>query len=74
MTFYQTNIPVEVMGRVASFYALVEAILTIMLTGVSGGLAHVLSIRTSVVIGCLCMVLVCLVLCFVIFRPLNVKR
>ncbi|WP_342496496.1 MFS transporter [Bacillus sp. FSL K6-3149] len=74
MTFYQTNIPVEVMGRVASFYALVEAILTIMLTGVSGGLAHVLSIRTSVVTGSLCMLLVCLLLCFVIFRPLTDKK
>lgn len=74
MTFYQTNIPVEVMGRVASFYALVEAILTMMMTGVSGGLAHVLSIRTSVVIGCVCMLFVCLLLCFVIFRPLNVKK
>lgn len=74
MTFYQTNIPVEVMGRVASFYALVEAILTIMLTGVSGGLAHVLSIRTSVVIGSLCMFLICLLLCFVILRPLTGKK
>ncbi|RAP25294.1 hypothetical protein C2W59_00256 [Bacillus pumilus] len=74
MTFYQTNIPVEVMGRVASFYALVEAILTIMLTGVSGGLAHVLSIRTSVVTGCVCMLLVCLLLCFVIFRSLTGKK
>ncbi|WP_350303427.1 MFS transporter [Bacillus pumilus] len=74
MTFYQTNIPVEVMGRVASFYALVEAILTIMLTGVSDGLAHVLSIRTSVVTGSLCMLLVCLLLCFVIFRPLTDKK
>ncbi|MBB6601144.1 MFS transporter [Bacillus pumilus] len=74
MTFYQTNIPVEVMGRVASFYALIEAILTIMLTGVSGGLAHVLSIRTSVVIGCVCMLLVCLLLCFVIFRSLTGKK
>lgn len=74
MTFYQTNIPVEVMGRVASFYALVEAILTIMMTGFSGGLAHVLSIRTSVVIGSLCMLLVCLLLCFVIFRPLTGKK
>ncbi|KMY21791.1 MFS transporter [Bacillus pumilus] len=74
MTFYQTNIPIEVMGRVASFYALVEAILTIMLTGVSGGLAHVLSIRTSVVTGSLCMLLVCLLLCFIIFRPLTGKK
>ncbi|MCP1529363.1 MFS transporter [Bacillus pumilus] len=74
MTFYQTNIPIEVMGRIASFYALVEAILTIMLTGVSGGLAHVLSIRTSVVTGSLCMLLVCLLLCFVIFRPLTGKK
>ncbi|MGE6673768.1 MFS transporter [Bacillus pumilus] len=74
MTFYQTNIPVEVMGRVASFYALVEAILTIMMTGFSGGLAHVLSIRTSVVTGCVCMLLVCLLLCFVIFRPLTGKK
>lgn len=51
MTFYQTNIPVEVMGRVASFYALCEAVLTMMMTGICGALAHVLSIRTSVMIG-----------------------
>ncbi|YCA21354.1 hypothetical protein M1D85_12455 [Bacillus sp. JZ35] len=74
MTFYQTNIPVEVMGRVASFYALVEAILTMTMTGIFGGLAHVLSIRISVIIGCICMLLICLLLCFVIFRPLTVKK
>ncbi|MBD3860510.1 MFS transporter [Bacillus sp. 28A-2] len=74
MTFYQTNIPVEVMGRVASFYALCEAILTIGMTAISGGLAHVLSIRASVITGCICMLLVCLLLCFVIFRPLTVKK
>ncbi|WP_281201629.1 MFS transporter [Bacillus altitudinis] len=74
MTFYQTNIPVEVMGRVASFYALCEAVLTMMMTGICGALAHVLSIRTSVMIGCICMLLICLLLCFVIFRPLTVKK
>ncbi|PRO42933.1 MFS transporter [Bacillus sp. LLTC93] len=74
MTFYQTNIPVEVMGRVTSFYALCEAILTIGMTGISGGVAHVLSIRTSVITGCICMLLVCLFLCFVIFRPLTDKK
>lgn len=74
MTFYQTNIPVEVMGRVASFYALVEAILTMTMTGIFGGLAHILSIRISVILGCICMLLICLLLCFVIFRPLTVKK
>ncbi|MEW6978424.1 MAG: MFS transporter [Bacillota bacterium] len=74
MTFYQTNIPVEVMGRVASFYALCEAVLTIGMTGIFGVLAHVLSIRTSVILGSMCMLLVCLFLCFVIFRPLTVNK
>ena len=74
MTFYQTNIPAEVMGRVASFYALIEAVLTMMMTGISGGIAHVLSIRISVITGCICMLLVCLLLCFVIFRSLTGKK
>lgn len=74
MTFYQTNIPVKVMGRVASFYALCEAILTIVMTGFSGGMAHVLSVRTSVIMGCICMFLACLMLCFITFRPLTDKK
>ncbi|MGE6629161.1 MFS transporter [Bacillus sp. NPDC077027] len=70
MTFYQTYIPVEVMGRVASFYALCEAILTIGMTGISGGIAYFLSVKISVIMGCVSMLLICLLLCFVIFRSL----
>ncbi|MDM5298854.1 MFS transporter [Bacillus pumilus] len=74
MTFYQTNIPVEVMGRVISFYALCEAVLTIGMTGLVGGMAHVLSVQMSVMMGCICMVLTCMLLCFVIFRTLTARK
>lgn len=50
-TFYQNNIPVEIMGRVGSIFGLLEALLVIMMTVIVGVSAHFLSIRFVVITG-----------------------
>ncbi|MFD9628203.1 MFS transporter [Peribacillus muralis] len=50
-TFYQNNIPVEIMGRVGSIFGLLEALLVIMMTVIVGVSAHFLSIRFVVISG-----------------------
>lgn len=50
-TFYQNNIPVNVMGRIGSIYGLVEAFLIIIATAVFGITAELISIRFVVVLG-----------------------
>ncbi|PPA69847.1 MFS transporter [Jeotgalibacillus proteolyticus] len=55
LTFYQTYIPVEVMGRVGSIYGLIEAVLIIAFTLLLGGLTLFLSVQAVVRIGTLIM-------------------
>ncbi len=62
-TFYQNNIPVEVMGRVGSAYGLIEACLIIVMTILFGLAAHFISIQTVVIVGSCMMLLLTIVLC-----------
>ncbi|EON73748.1 hypothetical protein H131_03764 [Lysinibacillus sphaericus OT4b.31] len=57
-TFYQNNIPVNVMGRIGGIYGLVEAVLIIIVTAIFGVASEVLSIRAVVVSGSMIMLLV----------------
>lgn len=50
-TFYQNNIPVEVMGRIGSLYGFVEAFLIIVVTTIFGLTAQFVSIKFTVVSG-----------------------
>ncbi|MDQ0160637.1 MFS transporter [Alkalibacillus salilacus] len=61
-TFYQNNIPVEVMGRVGSVYGLIEAFLIIVVTALFGFAAQLISIKLVVIIGTLMMLVVTLVM------------
>ncbi|ARK32474.1 enterobactin exporter EntS [Halalkalibacter krulwichiae] len=63
LTFYQNNIPVEVMGRIGSIYGLVQAVLTIITTVMIGLFAQVLSIQFAVITGAVVMLLISLILC-----------
>lgn len=54
-TFYQNNIPVEIMGRVGSVFGLLEALLIIITTAIVGVSAHFISIRFVVISGSLIM-------------------
>ncbi|MGE6513839.1 MFS transporter [Lysinibacillus sphaericus] len=61
-TFYQNNIPVNVMGRIGGIYGLVEAVLIIIVTAIFGVASEVLSIRAVVVSGSMIMLLVATIL------------
>ncbi|WP_246055212.1 MFS transporter [Pseudalkalibacillus caeni] len=68
-TFYQNNIPVELMGRVGSIYGLVEALLVIIATLLVGIMAQVISINVVVIAGSFFMLFISAVLLKVIFQP-----
>lgn len=61
-TFYQNNIPVEIMGRVGSIFGLLEALLIIMTTAIVGVSAHFISIRFVVISGTMIMFAVSILL------------
>ncbi|MFJ8064084.1 MFS transporter [Psychrobacillus sp. NPDC096426] len=61
-TFYQNNIPVDLMGRIGSIYGLVEAFLIIVATAIFGVASEVVAIRFIVVLGSSIMLLVASIL------------
>ncbi|MFC4559018.1 MFS transporter [Virgibacillus kekensis] len=61
-TFYQNNIPVEVMGRIGSIYGLVEAVIVIIMVSGMGVAAQLTTIRPVVMIGTFIMLAVAVVL------------
>ncbi|WP_147805195.1 MFS transporter [Alkalicoccus halolimnae] len=63
LTFYQNNIPVEIMGRIGSLYELIQAALVIVTTIVIGLLAQIFSIAAAVIAGAMVMVIVSVTLC-----------
>lgn len=54
-TFYQNNVPVEVMGRVGSVYGFIGAFFTIIGTIIFGIMAELISIQFVVILGTLIM-------------------
>lgn len=69
LTFYQNNIPVDVMGRIGSAYSLIQAILVITATIIMGVAAHITSIQTVVVLGVLVMMILSITLCIFSLLP-----
>lgn len=61
-TFYQNNIPVQVMGRIGSIYGVIEAFLIILLTIIFGLATEMISIRVVVVMGSWIMLVVACIL------------
>ncbi|KGR76952.1 MFS transporter [Ureibacillus sinduriensis] len=51
LTFYQNNVPVEIMGRFSSIFGLLEALLIILFTLIVGILAELTGIRIIYIIG-----------------------
>ncbi|MFC0522823.1 MFS transporter [Pontibacillus salicampi] len=72
-TFYQTNIPVDVMGRIGSAYSLVEALLIIVFTAIFGIVSDLISIRFVVVSGASIMLIVSVVLLLYTVHPSKLK-
>ncbi|MED3648715.1 MFS transporter [Halalkalibacterium halodurans] len=69
MTFYQNNIPVEVMGRIASLYGLVEAALIIAMTTTFAVSAQFFSVKLVVASGAILTLFLTLVLCAINLFP-----
>ncbi len=61
-TFYQNNIPVDMMGRVGSIYGFAEAFLIILATAIFGVAAELIPIRCIVVFGATLMLFVAITL------------
>ncbi|WP_078379845.1 MFS transporter [Sutcliffiella halmapala] len=73
LTFYQNNIPVEVMGRFGSIYGFAEALLVIVATALFAVTAHLVSIKFVVVSGAIFTLLLTLVLLLLNIRPSKQK-
>ncbi|WP_370662586.1 MFS transporter [Peribacillus simplex] len=73
LTFYQNNIPVDVMGRIGSVYSLIQAILVITITSIMGVAAQITSIETVVILGVLIMMILSIALCIFTLIPANKK-
>ncbi|KAB8138076.1 MFS transporter [Gracilibacillus oryzae] len=69
LTFYQNNIPTEMIGRVGSIYGLMEAFITIIATGLMGIATQFISIQMTVMIGVIFMVLFSVMLLIISFYP-----
>lgn len=51
LTFYQNNVPVEIMGRFSSVFGMLEALLIIVFTAAIGLFAELIDIRVIYIIG-----------------------
>lgn len=73
MTFYQNNIPVEVMGRVTSIYQLVQSIIQVIFILGIGFLADFVSLRITIVTLALVMLLSSIIYSVLVLKP-NKKK
>ncbi|WP_347551625.1 MFS transporter [Pseudalkalibacillus hwajinpoensis] len=70
-TFYQNNIPVEIMGRIGSLFGFVEALFTIFVIILCGLLAQLVSIHFSVIVGVIIMFIFAVAVFISLFLPSN---
>ncbi|WP_430787068.1 MFS transporter [Virgibacillus flavescens] len=68
-TFYQNNVPVEVMGRVGSVYGFIESFFIILGTTIFGIMAELISIQFVVILGSLIMLAVTILLFIFTTQP-----
>lgn len=72
-TFYQNNIPVDMMGRIGSIYGLIEAVLVIIATIIIGLAAQLIAIQYVVIIGTIVMLLISIMLFSFTIQPSKEK-
>ncbi|MBO1580672.1 MFS transporter [Bacillus sp. XF8] len=72
-TFYQNNVPVNMMGRVGSMYELLIAILSILITIVFGIATKFISIQVIVIAGAFIMLFITIVLSVLNLLPSKTK-
>lgn len=73
MTFYQNNVPVEIMGRVTSIYQLIQSSIQVVFILAIGYAADLVSLRLTIVTLALVMLLSSVIFSISVFKP-NKKR
>lgn len=68
-TFYQNNIPVEVMGRVTSIYQLIQSAIQVVFILMIGFIADIVSVRITIVTLAAMMSVASVILIFFIMQP-----
>lgn len=69
MTFYQNNVPVEVMGRVTSIFQLIQSVIQVVFILAVGFAGDLVSLRVTIVSLSLVMLLSSLVFSYVVLKP-----
>ncbi|MNV27473.1 enterobactin exporter EntS [compost metagenome] len=69
ITFFQYNVPIELMGRVRSLNEFIEAILKIITIVILGFAAEQISVRFAVIAGVTVILLLGITLCVCVMRP-----
>ncbi|WP_453996170.1 MFS transporter [Bacillus nitroreducens] len=69
MTFYQNNVPIDVMGRVTSIYQLIQSVIQVLFILAIGVVADLVSLRMTIVSLSLVMLLASLVFSISICSP-----
>ena len=72
-TFYQKNVPVNMMGRIGSIYEFAIALVTILTTIVFGVATQFSSIQFVVIVGVFVMLLITIILCVFTLLPSRSK-
>lgn len=69
MTFFQSNVPFDVMGRFSSLAELFQGVVQIILTLILGFLAEIFSLKLVCLLFSGITIFISLILCIVIFQP-----
>lgn len=73
MTFYQSNVPVNIMGRISSVYGLLQSGLQIGCIFLVGFTGDIIPIRFSIIACSIIMLIICIVQMFLINQKKNNK-
>ncbi|MBP1950876.1 MFS transporter [Virgibacillus litoralis] len=68
-TFYQNNVPVEIMGRVTSIYQLIQSAAQIVFILVTGFAADLISLRLTIITMALVMLFSSIIFSFSVLKP-----
>ncbi len=69
MTFYQNNVPVDIMGRVTSIYDLIQSVIQVIFILVIGLAADLVSLRLTIVTLALIMFLSSIIFSIIVLKP-----
>lgn len=73
MTFYQSNVPVDIMGRISSVYGLLQSILQIGCIFLIGFTGDIIPIRFSIIACSMIMFVICVIQIYLISKKKNDK-